>query len=95
MTLARRLEELLANPDLAQVSINDCVHLMTTGVEIERTYRKVDLQLNGNGIFDGTEVNCEVAFSSNLPTQSGDHLARNPQCMCMGLKPPKGWVYTP
>ena len=31
-------------------------------VEYVRTYREVDLQVNGNGIFDGTEVNGEVAF---------------------------------
>jgi len=64
-------------------------------VEYVRTYREVDLQVNGNGIFDGTEVNGEVAFSYSLPTQPGDNLARDAQYTCMGSKPPKGWVYTP
>ena len=40
-------------------------------VEYVRTYREVDLQVNGNGIFDGTEVNGAVAFSYRLPPPPG------------------------
>jgi len=64
-------------------------------VEYVRTYREVDLQVNANGSFDGTEVNGEVAFSYSLPARPGDNLARNPQYTCVGSKPPEGWVYNP
>ena len=46
--------------------------------------------MNGNGIFDGTEVNGEVAFSYNLPTQPGDSLAQDAQYTCMGSKATEG-----
>jgi hypothetical protein len=64
-------------------------------VEYVRTYREIDLATDPNGIFDGTEVNGETAFTYSIPPQPGDDLAADFSYTCIDDAPPTDWVYNP